>query len=237
MKKKSFTLIELLVVMAVIGILAAMLMPALNGVKTKGKITRARAEMNAMLTAIKQYEADYGVLPWKAGDDDVIMGGGPIKDASSPSLSTENKNYDILLSLLTKVDHPTISDALATKGNTRNIRYLDTPSRYSSKYQSGATDRYGIGFRDPFEVRYVIMLDMNYDGKINGTNVSNVSGVNLGNPVELETGKKGVDFNNDGKIDLNDIFQGSVAIYSYGVNGTNDQGTNSSSKDDIASWR
>ena len=63
MKNKNFTLIELLITIAIIAILAAMLFPAISHVRNSAKETKAKAEMQAIETAIKSYEATYGILP------------------------------------------------------------------------------------------------------------------------------------------------------------------------------
>jgi prepilin-type N-terminal cleavage/methylation domain-containing protein len=62
-RKSAFTLIEMLVVIAIIGILAGMLLPALSKAKNSAKRGQAKTEISHIVAAIKQYEATYGRFP------------------------------------------------------------------------------------------------------------------------------------------------------------------------------
>ena len=56
--KKSFTLIELLVVIAIIAILAAMLLPALNGARERGRATSCLNQQSQLHRGFLLYAED-----------------------------------------------------------------------------------------------------------------------------------------------------------------------------------
>ena len=62
-RQPAFTLIELLVVIAIIGILAALVFPALKAAKIAGLRGKVHAEMRTVEMAIEAYKTKYGFYP------------------------------------------------------------------------------------------------------------------------------------------------------------------------------
>ena len=61
----AFTLIELLVVMAIISILATIAMPNFLEAQTRAKVTRMKADMRSMATALESYMVDQNHYPMR----------------------------------------------------------------------------------------------------------------------------------------------------------------------------
>lgn len=61
--RKAFTLIELLVVMGIIGILIALLFPAVKAIRSAAMKAEAQHGVKSLETAIKSYQVDYGRFP------------------------------------------------------------------------------------------------------------------------------------------------------------------------------
>ena len=84
----------MLVVISIIGILAALLMPALSAAKTKAKVAKAKVEIGQIVAAIHDYESAYSRFPVSSsalavaglpsGGDDFTYGTAGI-DTSDPS--------------------------------------------------------------------------------------------------------------------------------------------------------
>jgi prepilin-type N-terminal cleavage/methylation domain-containing protein len=88
----AFTLIELLVVISIIGVLAALTIPAIKAVKHRQYINNAQAELAQLETAIERYHSAYGFYPpdsvFKAGINQI-----PLNQLYYELIGTTNSNH------------------------------------------------------------------------------------------------------------------------------------------------
>ena len=63
MKNRGFTLLEVLVVVAILGILAALVVPQIMGRPDEAKRVAAKADIGALQQALKLYRLDNGFYP------------------------------------------------------------------------------------------------------------------------------------------------------------------------------
>lgn len=69
-KKSGFTLIELLIVVAIIAILAAIAVPNFLEAQVRSKVSRVKADMRSLATAIEAYHVDNSRYPVKVNSPD-----------------------------------------------------------------------------------------------------------------------------------------------------------------------
>jgi general secretion pathway protein G len=62
----GFTLIEVMVVLVILGVLAALVVPSIVGRTDDARVTAARADIAALMQALKLYRLDNGVYPTAA---------------------------------------------------------------------------------------------------------------------------------------------------------------------------
>lgn len=64
--QRGFTLIELMVVLAILGVLAALVVPNVLGRADDARVTAARADVNSLMQALKLYRLDNQAYPTPA---------------------------------------------------------------------------------------------------------------------------------------------------------------------------
>jgi len=146
---KSFTLVEILVVISIIGLLAGLALPAIQGAQTAARKGKAKAEMQSIITALKSYQNEYGRLP-----DSSALGSSLEGDGDSWFGESSSKNLCWMLS----------GDNYGRQ-NPRQIVFLELPANSTN----------GV-FLDPWKRQYQMKLDANgnnimeyYQKNYNGT--------------------------------------------------------------------
>lgn len=109
---QAFTLIELLIVVAIIAILAAIAVPNFLEAQTRAKVSRCRADMRSIATAVEAYSVDFTKYPLNmlhdqnTGVEADPWGGNP-PVSSLPAPSTNEFYFSRTNSITTPVSYLT----------------------------------------------------------------------------------------------------------------------------------
>ena len=74
-KRQAFTLIELLVVISVLGVLFAILLPNMIGMRLRARDTQAKNDLRQMKAALRLYYNDYQIYPASDGNGHIVACG------------------------------------------------------------------------------------------------------------------------------------------------------------------
>jgi prepilin-type N-terminal cleavage/methylation domain-containing protein len=170
---RAFTLIELLTVIAIIGILAAILLPTLSSVRNSASRAKTRAQFSQWSAAFEQFRQEYGAYPqlFPNGAQKLVNQGGTTQAAGNhlfhDLLAGTRRNGTALTGATTGTPTPALGQ------NSRRIRFVSfTESDFVTQADvaagRAAANQLNL-IRDAFySTSIAVVTDSNLDGLING---------------------------------------------------------------------
>lgn len=151
-RKNAFTLIELLTVIAIIGVLVALLFPAIKSAMLKAEVTKAQTAITGLSTAFRAYYTEYG--KWPASET----------VAATPTILVSKNLYGLLRGEDIGGAVAAVADAnpvtVNYNGNPRRISFLEFKA--ADLAVSGTT----TNFVDPWKGTYQCRFDSDYDNQV-----------------------------------------------------------------------
>ena len=148
---KGFTLIELLTVIAIIGILAAIIIPSAGGVKTAANKAKTKAMFSQWSLAMDLFKSDYGYYPAIGTSNKVVPASffGALTGKTYAGVALSSSDPDL-------------------KGNKRKLSFY-TPAQ-ADVTSTANGDAANGNLKDAFgNTDFVVFADSNGDGLVNSS--------------------------------------------------------------------
>ncbi|MGD0059346.1 MAG: prepilin-type N-terminal cleavage/methylation domain-containing protein [Verrucomicrobiia bacterium] len=236
----AFTLIEILTVVAIIGVLAALLFPAIKGALQKAEIAQAQNDIKNIESAVKSFYVEYGKWPnGNGGTLDFSYGAFGNSGSYSPShpayesgsmSSGYCENHWLMETLQAIQDNSTLcgnggtlTSPPTTPVNSRAIVFITIPAKsLKLSTDSNPPGTVYYDYVDPWGNPYQITVDANYDNIC--SNLANSVVTGAGTPVYASAAAPGCVSN-------------SIAVWSFGPLGPYGNHTTPGPNNWITSWQ
>lgn len=171
--QSAFTLIELLSVIAIIGILAAIVIPTVGKVRESARKTKVKTQLSQWAVAIETFRSEYGYYP----DFKNVSGGKVNGGTFSATFSAAHYFHDVLGGRRRDGSSPATPASTDPLGQGNNRKRIVFATIGPDEITAGGKIVDAFGNED-----IAVIVDTNYDGVIPQNEITTIS-VQAGSPA------------------------------------------------------